>query len=227
MWEAKLGLGGLLIDLDVLWVNHPSREADASYKPVQLATAARCRLTVPPTLITNRPDAVRCFADRHDRVVVKPLAYGSIFEDGQVRALYTHELSPDEVADLAGVQVTAHLFQRAIVDKAFEVRATVVGRRIFAAAIHADSAAARADWRSDYDSLRLSIVELPPRVESGVLAFMDALGLAFGAFDFAVDAAGVWWFFECNSAGQFGFVEDMTGLPITGAVADLLQKGSM
>jgi glutathione synthase/RimK-type ligase-like ATP-grasp enzyme len=169
MWEARLGLGGLLADLDVLWVNHPSREADAGYKPVQLAVAARCRLIVPPTLVTNRPDAVRRFADRHGPVVVKPLGFGSIFEDRRIRALYTHELSPAELADLAGVEATAHLFQRAIVDKAFEARVTVVGERIFAAAIHADSLAARADWRSDYESLGLSMVELPPRVEAGVL----------------------------------------------------------
>lgn len=226
-WEAKLGLGGLLADLDVLWVNKPAREADASYKPVQLATAARCQLTVPPTLITNRPEAVHRFAAQQGQVVVKPLAYGSVFEEGQARALYTHALSSAELADLAGVEMTAHLFQRAIMNKAFEARLTVVGRRIFAAAIHAGSDAGRADWRSDYDSLSLSVVEVPLPVEVGVLAFMDSLGLMFGAFDFAIDTEGTWWFFECNSAGQFGFVEDATGLPITAALADLLEKGSV
>lgn len=39
------------------------------------------------------------------------------------------------------------------------------------------------------------------------------------------DTAGTWWFLEVNSAGQYGFVEDATGLPITCAVADLLEKG--
>jgi len=210
----------------VLWVNHPSREADAAYKPVQLATAARCHLTVPPTLITNRPDAVRRFAAaQNGHVVVKPLAYSSVFEDGSAKALYTHALTGDELADLAGVEATAHLFQRAISDKAFEARVTVVGRRVFAAAIHTDSDAGRADWRSDYGSLHLSVVAVPAQVVAGVLAFMDALGLNFGAFDFAIDTEGTWWFFECNSAGQFGFVENATGLPITAAVADLLQKG--
>jgi len=225
-WEAKLGFGGVLADLPLLWVNHPSREADASYKPVQLATAARCHLTVPPTLITNRPDAVRRFAaDQRGHVVVKPLAYGSVFEAGGRKAIYTHALTTEELIDLTGVETTAHLFQRAILDKMFEARVTVVGRRIFAASIHADSDAARADWRSDYDSLRINVVDLPPEVAQGVVAFMDALGLMFGAFDFAVDSDGVWWFFECNSAGQFGFVEDATGLPITAALADLLQRG--
>lgn len=226
-WEAKLGFGGVLADLPALWVNHPSREADASYKPVQLATAARCQLTVPPTLITNRSDAVRRFAAaQQGQVVVKPLAYSTVFEEGVGKAIYTQALTAEELADLAGVEATAHLFQRAILDKAFEARVTVVGRRMFTAAIHAGSDAARADWRSDYDALRLSVVEVPAQVAVGVLAFMEALGLMFGAFDFAIDTAGTWWFLECNSAGQFGFVEDSTGLPITAALADLLEKGT-
>jgi hypothetical protein len=32
---------------------------------------------------------------------------------------------------------------------------------------------------------------------------------------------------EANSAGQFRFVEDATGLPITVALAELLEKGSL
>lgn len=46
MSEAKLGVGGILASLPaVLWINHPSCNAAAAYKPVQLATAARCGLT--------------------------------------------------------------------------------------------------------------------------------------------------------------------------------------
>lgn len=32
--EARLGLGGVLASLDVLWVNHPNRSADSVYKPL-------------------------------------------------------------------------------------------------------------------------------------------------------------------------------------------------
>ncbi|MGH3696309.1 MAG: MvdC/MvdD family ATP grasp protein [Pseudonocardiaceae bacterium] len=53
--EAKYGLGGILASLPGLWCNHPSRVADAAYKPVQLVRAAAAGLTVPYTLITNEP----------------------------------------------------------------------------------------------------------------------------------------------------------------------------
>ncbi len=65
-WEAKFGLGGVLMSLPILQVNHPSREADACYKPYQLATATRCGLTVPDTVVTKNAEALRRFADRVD-----------------------------------------------------------------------------------------------------------------------------------------------------------------
>ena len=33
--EARLGLGGVLASLNVVWVNHPNRSADSAYKPLQ------------------------------------------------------------------------------------------------------------------------------------------------------------------------------------------------
>ncbi|MGH3923598.1 MAG: MvdC/MvdD family ATP grasp protein, partial [Pseudonocardiaceae bacterium] len=38
--EARRGLGGLLLTLPVRWVSHPSRVADAEFKPLQLQLAA-------------------------------------------------------------------------------------------------------------------------------------------------------------------------------------------
>lgn len=222
--EAKFGLGGVLWSLPVLWVNHPARQADL-YKPTQLAVAHDCGLTVPRTLVTNDADAVGRFAREVGPLATKPLGFASIPEDGQRRPLWTHVLSEDDLADLRGVQTTAHLFQQFIGDKAYEVRLTVVGDQTFAAAIHAGSDAARVDFRSDYPSLTYTVIEPPPSVTAGVRAFLRHFGLAFGAFDFAVDTAGRWWLFECNGGGQFAFVEQSTGLPITAALADLLRKG--
>lgn len=225
-YEAKFGVGGVLWSLPLLWVNHPARQADL-YKPTQLAVARSCGLAVPETLVTNRPEAVRRFAASVDGpIVIKPMGFASINEEGTRKPIYTHVLSADELADLRGVDVTAHLFQRFIADKACEVRLTVVGHRLFAAAIHAASDAARVDFRADYDALTYRIIDTPPAVAAGVRAFMDHFGLVYGAFDFAVDAAETWWTLECNPSGQYGFIEDPTGLPITSALADLLEKGT-
>ncbi|GGJ84592.1 hypothetical protein GCM10010123_12780 [Pilimelia anulata] len=81
------------------------------------------------------------------------------------------------------------------------------------------------DFRADYASLTYRVVPTPPEVAAGVAAFLAHFGLAFGALDFAVDRRGRWWFLECNPAGQVGFIEDATGLPITSAIADTLMEG--
>ncbi|MBV9013728.1 MAG: ATP-grasp ribosomal peptide maturase [Pseudonocardiales bacterium] len=229
--EAKLGLGGCLWSLpEVLWVNHPARQADM-YKPTQLAAGKAVGLLVPRTLVTNRPGAVLRFArEVGGPIVVKPLGYASIHEEGRRRALYTHVLTDDELADLRGVETTAHLFQQYIGDKAHGLRLTVVGggedSQMFAAAIHAGSAAAAVDFRADYPSLTYRVVDIPDDVAAGVRAFMRHFSISFGCFDFCVDTTGRHWLLECNSAGQFQFVEQATGLPITAALADLLVKGA-
>ncbi len=56
--------------------------------------------------------------------------------------------------------------------------------------------------------------------------FMRAFDLSFGAFDFAVTTTGEWIMFECNPFGQYGWLEEELGLPITSALADLLETGA-
>jgi hypothetical protein len=54
------------------------------------------------------------------------------------------------------------------------------------------------------------------------MQFMREFGLAFGAFDFGITPKGEWIMFECNPFGQYGWLEDELGFPITAALADLL-----
>jgi ATP-grasp ribosomal peptide maturase len=224
--EARVGIGGVLCSLDVLWVNYPSREADA-LKPRQLDVARRCGLQVPDTLITNTRDAVGEFAAAIDGPLAgKNLTAASLVESGRVQTAYTRRLGPAELADLSGVETTAHLFQRFVDDKAFEVRATVIGDHVFAAAIHAGSDKARIDFRTDYPNLTYKPIDPPARVRAGILAFMRCFGLVFGAFDFAVTTTGEWIMFECNPFGQYGWLEDELDLPITQVLADLLESGA-
>ncbi|MHA6618899.1 ATP-grasp ribosomal peptide maturase [Pseudonocardia sp. DLS-67] len=224
MGEAKLGLGGMLASLPVRWVNHPNRNADASYKPVQLAVAARCGLDVPETLVTNRAETVRRFAGG-GATVTKALGAPAIVEAGGRKTTFTLRLNAADLTDLRGVEHTAHQFQR-WVPKAFESRVFVVGDRVFAAAIHAGNEASYLDWRNDYAALRYEPIVPPAHVAAGVVAYCASLGLAYGAFDFVIRPDGRWVFLECNPGGQYGWIEDAVGAPITETIADLLSEES-
>ncbi|MDA3624237.1 ATP-grasp ribosomal peptide maturase [Saccharopolyspora sp. WRP15-2] len=228
--EAKLGLGGVLASIDVLWVNHPARAADAAYKPLQLVTAARCGLEVPRTLVSNEQTGVREFAAASGTGTVRKLFGGtSLIEhvDGRDvrRVAHTHRLGEDDLADLRGVETTAHQLQD-WVPKAYEVRLTAVGDRLFSVAIHAGSASSKVDWRTDYDALRYEQIDTPAEVADGVHRYLSAMGLVYGAFDFVVTPDDRWVFLECNPGGQYGWLEEPAAVPITDSLADLLATGS-
>jgi ATP-grasp ribosomal peptide maturase len=223
MSEAKLGLGGVLTSLPVRWINPPNRDADAAYKPGQLVTAARCGLTVPDTLITNRAESVRRFAGG-GATIAKALGAPAIIEEGGRKTTFTYRIDESDLTDLRGVEHTAHQFQR-WVPKAFEARVIVVGDHVFAAAIHAGNAASHLDWRNDYDALRYEPITPPDYVSAGVIAYCAELGITYGAFDFVVRPDGGWVFLECNPGGQFGWIEEAISAPITETIADLLCEG--
>lgn len=225
--EAKFGVGGVLASLDVLWVNHPNRVADACYKPVQLAAAARCGLSVPDTLVSNDANAIQHFVKRGGReVITKMLGANHIVEDGTRKITYTRLVTDDDLADLRGIEQTAHQFQQWI-PKQYDVRLIAVGQHRFGFAIHTDTSAGRVDFRADYASHRYEPVEVPSEVADGVTALMHTLGLVYGALDFVVTPDDDWVFLEINPGGQYGWLEPPTGAPLTETLADLLAKGSL
>lgn len=230
--EAKLGMTGVLLALpDVLWVNRPDFAATAAYKPLQYSVGARCGLHVPRTLITNSAAAVSCFAESSvPGVVCKPLSTNLIFEDHTYKMGYTRRLDAADLADLAGIEVTAHQLQD-WAPKLRECRAVMVGEELFAVAIHAGSEASFVDWRADIASLSFEVIDLPDPVVQGLRAFMAELGLVYGAFDLVIgphphdSGREIVSLLECNPGGQYGFLEGKAGVPITDSLVKLLAGG--
>jgi glutathione synthase/RimK-type ligase-like ATP-grasp enzyme len=207
-------------------VNAPNRVAQAEYKPRQLSLARRVGLTVPPTLITNRPDDVAAFAEESSDSMITKVLYARMPRDTDgfpKCVVYTAEVSPDRYLD-PSITATAHLFQ-ARVGREYDVRITVVGHQLFAAAIHRSQDDGELDWRRNYRSIRYQPCEVPTDVADGVRRLMGLLDLAFGALDFIVTPEGRWVLLEINPNGQWYWIERETGLPISKAMAELL-KGS-
>ncbi|PRW64645.1 MvdC/MvdD family ATP grasp protein [Actinopolyspora mortivallis] len=218
--EAKYGLGGVLASLPAVWVNHPSRLADAAYKPVQLAEAARLGLCAPHTALTNEPDAFASFA-RRGRTVTKMLGNTSLTSDDTHSVAWTRILDATDLDDLSGIGSTVHLAQR-WAPKQVEARITAVGDTMTTVCIDAKSAASHVDWRSDVSALHYELIDPPQRVADGVRALMRRFGLLYGALDFVITPEGQWVFLEINPGGQYGWLEAATGTAITDQLADLL-----
>jgi hypothetical protein len=66
---------------------------------------------------------------------------------------------------------------------------------------------------------------LPSDIAGKCIAYTQRSGLLFGAFDFAVDKKGRFWFLEDNPNGQWAFIEQRTRQPIGRSIAALLAGG--
>lgn len=217
--EARFGFGGLFMSLPVRWVSHPGRLADAEYKPLQLATAARCGLPTPATILTNESKEARDFSAGRP-VAYKTIMHKLISEADQVKLVYTTPVDPVSLDDR--ISTTVHLFQ-ANIPKTHDVRLVATGQRhVHAVAIHSDDPAAVQDFRTGYDTLTYEATDVPADVEHACHAYLKTLGLELGVFDFSVTADGVWWFLECGPGSQWAWLEQATGVPIADAVAETL-----
>ncbi|MET7682535.1 ATP-grasp ribosomal peptide maturase [Streptomyces sp. NPDC005423] len=219
--ESSQALYGMLRGVEVRWMNHPDAAGRARHKPWQLRLAQRSGLPVPATLITTFPQAAREFAERFPDLVVKPVS-GAHPQDPP-RAVPTSRVEPN--ADFSAVAFGPTLLQRRIVKRA-DIRLTVVGDQLLAARkeIAPDAAPDEVDVRFAASVRPWSPAEVPPRVAEAVLVYLREAELAYGAFDFAEDRDGTWWFLECNQSGQFGFVEVDTGQPIARTIAEWLGR---
>ncbi|MFD7596337.1 ATP-grasp ribosomal peptide maturase [Kitasatospora sp. NPDC059812] len=220
--QAHWGVGGILAALPgAHYVNHPWRVREAEHKPVQLHAALTSGFTVPATVITTDPDQARAFCRAQVGGAVYKQLWNSPYrgEDDRAAQAWVSEVRPQEITE--AVAACPHLFQ-AKVDKAYDVRLTAVGTRLFAVRIDSPDL----DWRRRQNLLTYTQVAVPDDVAAAVARYLGAFGLVFGAFDFAVDTARCWNFFECNPNGQWAwFPPPMTDL-IAEALADRLQRGT-
>ncbi len=215
--ECNEAIQGLWHALDVGWINPPHLDEIAHHKPYQLRVAAELGLRVPHTLITNDPDAVRRFAEEvgRDRVVYKTfLASEACWRETRLMRAEEWEL-------LEHVHYAPVIFQEYVPASA-DLRVTIVGERVFAAAVRAPKHGYQVDYRMDLANASFEPTALPAGVERKLLAFMRRLGLVYGALDLRRTPQGDCVFLEVNPAGEWLFVEERTGLPIARAMGEQL-----
>jgi glutathione synthase/RimK-type ligase-like ATP-grasp enzyme len=214
--QAYEAVAGLATSLDVRWVNEPWRDDAASRKPRQLATAERAGLRVPRTLVTNDPEKARAFLDAAGRRRVVHKALHATPGDWHT----TRFVGREDRARLPAIRLAPVILQEYV--PGVDVRVTVVGGRLLAAAKDAPPTPPPEDFRLVFDDAKVEACKLPRDVAARLLALVKDLGLAFAAIDLRRRDDGEHVFLESNPSGQWLFVERRTGYPISAAVADLL-----
>jgi len=165
--QARFGFWGVLESLPAIWINSPASVHRAEYKPRQLAHAAAASLTVPPTLVTNDPQAVADFAARQPHGIITKTLYARMprTKDGYLSGVvYTSDVPPDRYCD-PSIAASAHLFQAKLM-KRTDLRVTVVGDTVFATEIKNPD---ELDWRRSHDTVTYQPYELPDKVVTGFI----------------------------------------------------------
>jgi glutathione synthase/RimK-type ligase-like ATP-grasp enzyme len=230
--EHRRAWGGLLfVSQDVRWVNNPIAVGGASYKPEQLARAVRHGLSVPDSLVTSDPTAAEQFCvERNWRIVVKPIGHGEI--RGEVpeadRLVYTNSLQVSHAAMLERVRNCPTLFQVHLA-KAVDLRITVAGAECIAVALHSQEREhSLVDCRRDNMlRMRYSITRLPTALADTLVDLTRSYGLYYAAIDMVLDPEGNYWFLELNPAGQWAWLEQEIGAPISDALIRCLTGASV
>lgn len=222
--ESAELLQALYALIDLKWLNDPFAIRKAESKPFQLLLARELGFNVPMTLITTDPKKVNEFYESClGQVVVKPLRR-AIFKSGRDEyVIFTSKLAEKDRGALESVRYAPSIYQE-FINKALDIRVTVVGNKIFTAAIHSqDSYKTMVDWRrGEKIDLPYEVYELGEDIREKCVRLVQQLGLKFGAIDLVQSRSGDFYFLEINPNGQWAWIEERLGLDISGAIIDIL-----
>lgn len=217
--ECHEAFAGILASAPASWVNEPYADERASHKPYQLTVAARLGIPFPRTLITTNPEEARDFIKRNNEA-------GTIFKSFRATEEQWREtrlVGKAELERLDELRLAPTIFQQRV-DAVSDLRVTVVGDKVFAVEIDKQSGLYPHDYRMSMESAEFRPVQLPEVWISHLRRLMAGLGLVYGAVDLMRLPDGRLVFLEVNPSGEWLFVSDRSGQPITEAMASLLSR---
>lgn len=229
--ESRVSVRGLIASIKGFHFDKMSNVDLTNNKQLQLQVAREVGLLTPRTLTSNNPKAVKQFASecKEQGIVTKMLSSFAIFgKQGEEFVVFTNPVTDDDLENLEGLRFCPMTFQENV-PKALELRTTIVGHRVFTAAVDSQRLEkATYDWRKEGRALCESWqpYNLPEDVEKKLLRLMAYFGLNYGAFDIIVTPDGRHIFLEVNPVGEFFWLELFSPhFPISQAIAEILLTG--
>jgi len=218
--ECHEAVAGAWLALDAFWINDPVADDAASRKLNQLRAASEIGLEIPSTCVTSEPAEAARFIERTGAGNVVYKSFSAHEHAWRETRLLRH----DELALLDRVRYAPVIFQEFVPAEA-DLRVTIMGEQCFAAAIRTAPASYSYDYRMDLERAAVEPLALPGEVEDQLFALLRRLRLVYGAIDMRRTPDGRFVFLEINPSGQWLFIEDRTGQPMTDSFARLLAGG--
>ena len=217
------GLAQECFVMDPFW-----RIRSAEAKELQLKLATKIGLEIPDSLITNDERIARQFfdnttANQHE-VVTKMQSSFALTESGKEEVVFTNTLKEEDLDTLEDLVHCPMQFQTKI-EKAVELRVTIVGTKIFCHQLDSQAhAEAAVDWRRQGEQLvdDWTPYDLPVEIQEKMLKMMDLLQINYGAADIIVTPDGRYVFLEINPAGEFFWLDRQENHAISEEIAKVL-----
>lgn len=224
--ECALLARDLLGSMQCDWVPAPYHVLrGADQKLTQLVKATAVGFETPPTLVTSDSSKLWDFYREHDGRLISKLANNEFFRVVKKHMRYTNRVTLSDMANAESMRLSPLIVQ-AEIPKEIEIRATVIGEAVFAVGIHSQATRRTGgDWRRytfGRSGTPHDVHRLPAEVEARCVRLTKDLGLNFAAIDLVLTPDGRYVFLESNPNGQWLWLELLTKLPITEAVADHL-----
>ncbi|AVH71253.1 MvdD family ATP-grasp ribosomal peptide maturase [Nostoc sp. 'Lobaria pulmonaria (5183) cyanobiont'] len=228
--ESRVSIEGMIASIRGFHLDPVPNIRRAENKQLQLQIAGDVGLDTPRTLTTNNPVAVKQFAQECQQgMITKMLSSFAIYdEQGREKVVFTNPISSEDLDNLDGLRFCPMTFQEKI-PKALELRTIIVGKRVLTAAVDSQTLdKARYDWRKQGIALldAWESYTLPEDVEEKLLKLMAEFRLNYGALDIILTPDGRHVFLEVNPVGEFFWLERCPGLPISQAIAEVLNNSA-
>lgn len=213
----------ILTSIDCNWLSEPHHIYRAENKTLQLKKANEIGLKVPGTLITNEKSKIKEFFYRYgENIIIKPISRNRIDYKQYPSFIFTNKVTVELIDSLEEFDINPCIFQENI-EKDYEIRVTVVGNQVFAAACDSqEDEETKTDWRRK--KLLFREIDLPEEVAELCITLTKELKLRFGAIDLIKTKKNEYYFLEINPNGQWAWIELQTGQKIADAIIELLSK---
>jgi len=206
LWELTDIMGGNI-------VNRRRMMASNGSKPFQALLIHEVGLKTPETLISNNPEDILAFKDKHNGEII----YKSI---SGIRSI-VKKFSKEDEDRLKYVQNCPTQFQQCVAGTDYRVH--VIGEKTFATRILSEATDYRYANR-DGKSSELEATELGSELEAKLISLNKKLGLSFSGIDLRIDEQGEVHCFEANPSPAYSYYQSQTGQKISHSLAEYLAK---
>jgi len=194
------------------WPAKPSQmKSEGQNKFGELLIAKKMGFLIPNMIFTNEPREAQRFLFHKD-AVLKESGVKNYFGPQRNLMLETTRVNALN-KKLARVDLAPCMFQE-FIEKKYDVRAIVIGKKTLAIKIESQTQKSKTDWRRQEGQTPMSRIILPHQIQKRLIRFANKNGFSFASFDLVVDQKNRFYLLEMNRPGQWFFLETLSGAPI-------------